>query len=108
MLLHQLAPVGEAHIALLHERLMHAEGCTQVVAGMTLGGVVQIIPQQLAVVGVCTVLDDGLGTLHGTLAAEVGDTLLGDENVDAMLVVVDMRYHGHDGADGTVLGCRGA
>ena len=90
MLLRQLAPVGEAHVALLHECLVHAEGGTQVVAGVALGGVVQVVPQELAVVGVCTVLDDGLGTLHGALAAEVGDTLLGDEDVDAMLVVVDV------------------
>ncbi len=83
---------------------MHAEGGTQVVAGVALGGVVQVVPQELAVVGVCTVLDDGLGALHGALATEVGDTLLGDEDVDAMLVVVDVRYHGHDRADGTVLG----
>ena len=105
MPLHQLAPVGEAHVALLHECLVHAEGGTQVVAGVALGGVVQVVPQELAVVGVCTVLDDGLGTLHGALAAKVGDTLLGDEDVDTMLVVVHMRHHGHDGADGTVLGC---
>lgn len=104
MLLCQLAPVGETHVALLHECLVHAEGSTQVVAGVALGGVVQIVPQELAVVGVCTVFDDGLGALHGALATEVGDTLLGDEDVDAMLVVVDVRYHGHDGADGTVLG----
>ena len=102
--LRQFAPVGEAHVALLHECLVHAEGGTQVVAGVALGGVMQVVPQELAVVGVCAGLDDGLGTLHGALAAKVSDTLLGDEDVDAMLVVVDVRYHGHDGADGTVLG----
>ena len=32
--LHQLAPVGEAHVALLHECLVHAEGSAQVVTGV--------------------------------------------------------------------------
>ena len=37
--LHQFAPIGEAHVALLHECLVHAEGSAQVVTGVALGGV---------------------------------------------------------------------
>ena len=48
-------------------------------------GNLQVVPQQLSVVGMCTVLDDGLGTLLGSLATQVGNTLLGNDDVDIVL-----------------------
>ena len=100
----KFAPVGKAHIALALQGIVHAECSAHVVAGLTLGRHVEVIPQELTIVGMGTILDDSLGALHGTLAAEVGDTLLGDHDVDTMLIVVYMRYHGHDGADLALLG----
>ena len=46
--------------------------------------------------------------MHRVEAANVGDTLFGDDNVDRVFGVVDVRYHRHDGADETVLSHRRA
>ena len=51
-----------------------------------------------------TVFDDGLCTFFRTLAAEVGHTLFGDDDVDVMLRVVHVRNHRHDSRDFTFLG----
>ena len=42
---------------------------------------IEILTQQRTVVGVCAVLDDSVCTLHGVLAAKVGNTLLGDKDI---------------------------
>ena len=41
----------------------------------------QVVPEQLLVVGVSAVLDDALSSLCGTLAAQVGNTLLCHDDV---------------------------
>ena len=46
-----------------------------------------------------TVLDDCLCTFFRALAAQVGNTLFGNDDVDIMLAVVHMGYHRYDGAD---------
>ena len=100
----KFAPVGKAHIALALQGIVHAECSAHVVAGLTLGRHVEVIPQELTIVGMCTILDDGLGTLHRTLSTKVGNALLGNHNIDTMLIVVDMRYHRYDSADLALLG----
>ena len=45
----------------------------------------EVIPQQLLVVRMCTILDDALCTLDGTFATQVGNTLLGDDDVHVVL-----------------------
>ena len=64
---------------------MHGEGGRQVVARLTTLGQLQVVPQQLLVVGVGALLDDHLSTLAGRLAAQVGNTLFGDDDVDVVL-----------------------
>lgn len=104
----EICPIGEAHVAFLEEHLVHAQGGGEAVAGLPLGGNLQVIPKELLVVGVGAVLDDGLGTLHGALAAQVGDALLGDDDVDGVLAVVEVRHHGDNGTDAAAFCRRGA
>ena len=73
------------HVTLAGQRVVHGEGSGEAMARVTAFTQFQIIPEQLLVVGVCTVLDDGLCTLHGTLAAQVGNTLFGDDDVHVVL-----------------------
>ena len=54
------------------------------------------------------VFDNRLGALHRALAAQVGDALLGDDDVDGVLAMVEVRHHGDDGADASALGGRRA
>ena len=73
------------HVTLAGQRVVHGEGGGEAMACMAAGSQFQIVPKQLLIVGVSTVLDDGLGTLHGTLAAQVGNTLFSDDDVHVML-----------------------
>ncbi len=45
-------------------------------------------------------VDDGLSALVGGEAAEVGDALVGDDDLDGVFVVIDVGGHGDDGGDG--------
>lgn len=83
------------HVARLHECLMECEGILEAVLRMeSLAlGELEIIPHELLVVGMHAVLDDGLRTLYGTLAAQVGNALLRGKDLHGMLAVVKMRYH---------------
>ena len=83
---------------------MEGEGCREVVACLSHFGNLQIVPQQLTIVGMSAVFDDTLCTLDWALATKVGHSLLGDDDVDIVLGVVVVAYHRHDRADGSALG----
>ena len=65
----------------------------------------QVVPEQLLVVGVYTLLNDVLCALLWALSTQVGDTLFGDDDVDVVLGVVLMAHERHDGTDEAALGC---
>ena len=67
-----------------------------------------VVAEQATVVGVSAVFDDAFGTLHGVEAAEVGDTLVGDDDVDRVLRVVGMGHHRHNVGDKAAFGYRWA
>ena len=58
----------------------------------------QVIPQQLLVVRMSTVLNNALCTLEGTLATQVGNTLLRHDNVHVVLRAVLVRNERYDRA----------
>ena len=87
LLLDVLCKVRQLHVTLAGQRVVHGEGCRQVMTGLSHLGNLQVVPQELLVVGVCTVLDDALSTLDGTLAAQVGNTLLGHDDVHVVLSI---------------------
>src|SRR5690606_18180120 len=53
-----------------------------------------------------TALDDQAGPLAGCQTAQVGQALLGDDDLYVVLGVIDMADHGHDARDGASLGHR--
>ena len=64
----------------------------------------QVVPKEFLVVGIYAILDDCFGTLYGVFSAQVGYALIGDEHIDRVLAVVEVRNHGDDCRDKTALG----
>lgn len=52
----------------------------------------QILAQERTVVGVGAILDNRVGALFGVFRTKVGDALVGNEDVDGVLAVVDVRH----------------
>lgn len=100
--------VGVAHVAGAGEGVVEGEGGTQTVGRVAFLGDLEVVPEKFAVVGVRAVLDDAFGALHRILAAKVGYALLGDEDLDGVLTVVDMADHGDDCGDLATFLHRGA
>ena len=73
------------HVTLASQRVVHGEGSGEAVTGVSARGQFEVFAEQWLVVGVSTVLDDELCTLCGALATQVGDALLGDDDVDIVL-----------------------
>ena len=84
-LFHIFCEVSQVHVALTSQGVVHSEGSSQVVTGLSHLGDLQVIPQQLLVVGVSSVLDDALSTLSRTLSTQVGNTLFGNNDVHIVL-----------------------
>ena len=78
----------QVHVALLSQGLVEGKSFVQGVTGLTLLGNLEVVPHELLVVGVHAVLDDALCALCGRFATKIGNTLLGDENLYAVLVVI--------------------
>ena len=57
-LFHIFREICQFHIALASQRVVHSERSRQVMTGLTHLRDLQVIPQQLLVVRMCTVLDD--------------------------------------------------
>ena len=64
---------------------MHGKGSRQIVAGLTTLSELRGIPRQWLVGGVISLLEEDLCTLAGRFATQIGDTLLGDDDVDIVL-----------------------
>ena len=62
----------------------------------------EVLAQQWAINGMSGVFYNLLGALHWILETQVGNTLVGDDDVDAVHGVVDVGAHGHDGRDAVV------
>ncbi|MNN50471.1 hypothetical protein D3C81_1650570 [compost metagenome] len=87
---------------------MPAQGFTQDVRGVaaTLAGAIEIVVQCSAVVRVHTVVDDRSCALARRQATQVGQALLGDQDVDVVLGVVDMADHRHHAGNRAAFGYR--
>ena len=60
---------------------------------------VEVVFEDRNVVGVSALLDDDAGTLLGGQTANIGKTLLGDDDVEVVLGLVDVSAHGDDAGD---------
>jgi len=102
----------DLHRAGLEQVLMPAERLGQHMRGVNALAdrqrLLVVIPQLLAVVRMGTVLDDQLDALPRGQAAQIRQPLLGDDDHDIVLGVVDVANHRHDRGDVAALGQRRA
>lgn len=91
------------HAALLLQRLVQVEAVEQQVRLVTHTlaqtvalGLLEVVGEDGLVLGVGALLDDDTGALAGAQTADVGKTLLGDDNVKVMLGLVDVGAHWDD------------
>ena len=56
----------------------------------------EIVAEKFTVDGVGAVVDDDVGALNRVKTAEVGNALIGDDYVDGVFGMVDVRNHGDD------------
>ena len=92
------------HVALAEESVVECECGREFVRCLSLVCNLEIVPQQLFVVGMSAVLNDGLCAFAWRLSSQVGYTLLCDDDVDVVLCVVDMAAEWHNRADDSSLG----
>ena len=104
--LHIFAEIGESHVALLCKSVVEGEGCTQGARLVSLRRNALIVAQQRTIVGVGAVVYYLFGATCRALSAQVGNALLGYDDVHIVLGRVDMAALWHDSAYTSVLGCR--
>ena len=82
---------------------MHSECEGEVVLGLAVLGVFEVIPQHLAVLRSDAVVDDLFSALTRALTTQIGYTLFGNKHFDTVLGVIEVRHHRYDGRDSAVL-----
>lgn len=87
---------------------MEGERCRESRGGLAAGIELQIIAQQRAVHRVGAVFDNLVSALYGILSTEVGDALIGDEDVNGMFRGVAVSNVRNDVAYQAALGDAGA
>ena len=99
-------PVFEFHGAILLQIEVHLESTIphlRLMPNLTLEAIgfgnVEILGQLCLVIRVCALLDDLSGALLGSQSAQVGQTLFGDDAVEIVFCVVDVRAVRHDTGD---------
>ena len=97
-----------AHIAGFQEFLMEGKSGAERLGGMAVFGEFEIAPEQIPIGGIDAMVDDQFGAFAGCFAAEVGDAVLGDQNLHRVFAVVDVGTHRDDGGDVATLGGGGA
>ena len=104
-LLDVLSQVGQTHVALAQEGVVHGECCAERVLGVAavLAGILQVVLEHGAIVGVCH-LDEFLCLLHVALVAQVCHSVLGDDGIDEVVGVVNVAGKRNNAADGASLG----
>lgn len=70
-------------------------------------GFVEVILKYGHVVWVSTFLDDDTSSLARRQATNIGETLLGDDNIEIMLGLVDMSTHGNNARDASGISLAG-
>lgn len=103
-----LLEFGVAHIAGFVEGVVEREGGGKGVGGLSSLAEFEVFAQERTIVRVRAVVDDAFGALNGVKSAQVGNALVGDEDVDGVFGVVLMSNHGDDVADAAALGYGGA
>ena len=102
----EFAEVHLVHVALLDESVVECVGGSEVVPRLTLLRDLEVVPEELLVVRMCAVFDDGMSTFDRALTTQVGYTLFGNDDVYIMFCVVNVTAEWYDGRNGTALSYR--
>ena len=92
-------PLCVAHVARLEEFFVHRQRATQRVRRVRGLRHLQVLVEQRAVLRVNAVVDYLMRALNRALPAQVGDTVLRDDNLHAVLRVVEVADHRHKSRD---------
>ena len=92
-----ILPLGVTHVARLEELLVHSQCAAECVRGMSLLRHLQVLVQHWAVLWIHTVVDDLVSALDRALAAQVSNTVLGDDDLHRVLAMVVVANHWHEG-----------
>ena len=82
---------------------MECVGAVEALRGVGCSSQRKIAAQQRAIFGMGAPVDDQAGALVRGLATKVGHAVLGDDDLHAVLAVVEVRNHGNDRADFSAL-----
>ena len=85
---------------------MHSQCAAECVRGVRLLRHLQILVQHWAVLWIHTVVDDLVSALDRALAAQVSNTVLGDDDLHRVLAMVVVANHWHESRDSTTLSGR--
>lgn len=109
-----LLPRIQLHSSLLLQIAVHVKGLIQHMRLMTPSllqtfklRAIKVILQNWSVVGMRALLDDFASTLTGSQAADIGEALFRDNDVEVVFRLVDMCAHGHDTGDAGGVGLGG-
>ena len=78
---------------------MKGVGAVEALWGVGRSAERQVAVQHGAILGMGTAVDDQTGALVRGLAAKVGHALFGDDDLHAVLAVIEVRDHGDDRTD---------
>lgn len=104
MSLEVFCEVGVTHVSGSGEFGVERKGSCERVGSLAAFTQLQIVEQQRTVERVSAIVDDSLSALNGVFTTEVGDTLVGDYDVNRVLAVVGMSNHRNDVADEATFG----
>ena len=77
--LSEFAPVNVTHVAVFLKGQMHAKSRAERLRRMGVAGQRDVVVQNFSVLGMGTVVDNGLGASGRALTAQIGDTLIGND-----------------------------
>lgn len=88
-------PLRITHIAGFEELLVHSQSAAQYMRCVRRLRHLKVLVQHRTIRRIYAVIDDLMRTLDRTLATQVSNTVLGDDNLHRVLRVIHMAYHGH-------------
>ena len=84
------AELGVTHVAGLDKCFVESESIVERMGSVSVGSAGKIVTQERTIVRMCAILYDFMCTLYGRLASQVGDALVGDDDVYGVLRVVNV------------------
>lgn len=101
-----IVPLRQLHRSMIIQMPVHIERVPQKMGLVSPSspqalklGLVEVILQDGLVIGVSALVDDNAGALPRAQTTDIGETLLGDNDVKIVLSLIDMGAHGHNAGD---------